>query len=549
MLRFLRVRNFALIGEIEIQFEPGLNLLTGETGAGKSLVVDALNLIRGEKASSDLVRSGETRAVIEAVFEADIAEALDAAGLDRNDDDAFQVIIRREISSDERNRVFINNQPATLALLRQLSPALLDIHGQHEQQTLFDSENQLAFVDACAESSTLAGSVRRTYQDLRSTEQALEELRIERARHMERADALAFQQAEIMKLAPRPGEAAELLERVSALTHAEKLREAAERAYDVLYESEHSIVSSMAQLEKSIRDVRQYDSRLNTVLEQIETARIATEEVAREVRRYAAGIESNPNDLDALQTRLAELERLHRKFGPDLHAHLEKVTQELDSIGLDEERQIALTERLRQLQGDYRDLAERLSRQRREAAAGLQKTITRQLRGLGMPQARFALSFENVGPRATGIDQVDFQFSANPGEDLHSLKRVASGGELSRVMLALRSVLAEDGRSRTLVFDEIDAGIGGQAAETVGRQLKKISKAFQVLCVTHLAQVAAFADVQFRIEKVVERNRTATRVTRLEGVDRIDELARMMSGAVSDAARRHVQELLARSSA
>ena len=545
MLRFLRVRNFALIDQLELHFEDGFNLLSGETGAGKSIIVDALGLLAGSKASAEMVRTGESRAIVEAVFEADLKAELGRLGLDAGDLEA-EMIIRREISPDDRNRVFINNQPTTVSSLRELAPSLLDIHGQHEQQTLLDHARQLDLIDAYADSAGLAGKVREIFTTVEAAEAEIAELIAEHARKIERSDLLMFQRDEIQKTNPKPGEAEEVRRKLEVLSNAEKLLGAAARGYEALYEAETSVVSTTAQVQRVLREAAQHDSRLERLIEQIETARISLQDVAYALRDYAGNVDADPQQLEQAQGRLAELERLHRKYGPDLLEHLHKVRRELDSIGLAETKKDELQIRLAALKKDYAEAAALLSGKRRAASKSLQSAVERELESLEMPQVRFVIAWQDVSPgRASGIDRPELLISPNSGEEPRPLERIVSGGELSRVMLALRSVLAVDRPQKTLVFDEIDAGIGGKAAETVGQKLKELSMRYQVLCVTHLAQIAAFAAHQYRIDKNVLDGRSVTRVAALHGDERIEELVRMMSGSrVTHAAREHVKELL-----
>jgi DNA repair protein RecN (Recombination protein N) len=543
MLRFLRVRNFALIDQLELHFNSGFNLLSGETGAGKSIIVDALGLLAGSKASPEMVRTGETRAVVEAVFEADIKTDLDRLGLDFEGE---ETIVRREISSDERNRVYINNQPSTVSALRALAPLLLDIHGQHEQQTLLDSSNQLALIDAFADSTDLTEKVRGVYLAAQNAEAELAELTAEHARKLERLDLLSFQHDEIQKVNPKPGETEHARERLGVLANAGKLLEAAAHGYEALYESETSALSSVAQVQRAVRDAAQHDARLQAIADQIETARISLQDIAYALRDYANQVDADPRELERVQSRLAELERLHRKYGPDLLEHLHKVRREMDNIGLTESKKEQLEAKIAELRQEYVVLAGQLSQRRRSTSKKLEAAVERELHSLALPNARFKIAWTDVAPgRASGIDQPELLISANPGEEPWPLEKIASGGELSRVMLALRTVLAVEHRQKALVFDEVDAGIGGKAAETVGQKLKELSSRYQILCVTHLAQIAAFADHQYRIEKVIAEGRTVTRVEALTGEARIEELVRMMSGSrVTDAARQHVKELL-----
>jgi DNA repair protein RecN (Recombination protein N) len=543
MLRLLRVRNFALIDQLELHFKEGFNLLSGETGAGKSIIVDALGLLAGSKASAEMVRSGESRAIVEAAFETDVRIELDRLGLDS---EGTELIIRREISSDDRNRVFINNQPGTVSVLRELAPSLLDIHGQHDQQSLLDNPSQLVLIDAYADSTALAAKVRDIFSAVQTAEAELAEISADHARKIERLDLLTFQHDEIQKADPKPGETEQLRAKLEVLSNSEKLLEAAVRGYEALYESETSVLSIIAQSQRALRDAAQHDARLQPILEQMEASRISLQDAAYALRDYTDKVDADPQELERAQTRMAELERLHRKYGTDLLDHLQKVRREMDSIGLTETKKDELAARIAGLQEDYSKAAAALSKKRRNASKKLESAAEKELKSLAMPHARFSVSWSDVSPgRAAGIDRAEFEISPNPGEDLRPIQKIASGGELSRVMLALRTVLAVDREHKTLVFDEVDAGIGGKAAETVGQKLKELSSRYQVLCVTHLAQIAAFADHQYRIEKVVSAGRTVTRVDALSGEARIEELVRMMSGSrATSAAREHVKELL-----
>ena len=366
---------------------------------------------------------------------------------------------------------------------------------------------------------------------------------------MERLDLLAFQHDEIQKADPKPGETEQVRERLAVLSNAGKLLDAAARGYEALYESENSVLSSIAQVQRGVRDGAQYDPSFLPIVEQIEAARISLHDIAYALRNYANQVDADPHELERVQARLAELERLHRKYGTDLLEHLQKVRREMDSIGLTESKKSEIQDKIVTFRRRFAEFAAQLSKKRRSASKKLQTAVEGELRSLAMPHAKFSVAWTDVNPgRASGIDRPELLISANPGEDPWPLEKIASGGELSRVMLALRTVLAVDRRKKVLVFDEVDAGIGGKAAETVGQKLKDLSSRYQVLCVTHLAQIAAFADHQYRIEKLVLDGRTVTRVEPLTGEARVEELVRMMSGSrVTDAARQHVKELLKKS--
>jgi DNA repair protein RecN (Recombination protein N) len=550
MLRLLRVRNFALIDELELQFSDGFNLLSGETGAGKSLIVDALGLAAGAKASADMVRSGESRAIVEAVFEyssdSAVDEELDRLGLDAGNG---ELVVRREISADERNRVFLNSQPSTVGALRELAASLVDIHGQHEQQTLLDGARQLALIDLFAGASDDAERVRALDGALRAARAELSALDADARQKAERLDFITFQRDEIQKANPKPGEPEQARARLEVLAHAGKLLDAAARGYQLLYESETSAASALAQTLRGLRDAASHDERLKPLVEQCDAARIQVQDLAQSLRDYAANTETDPAEMDRLQSRLAELERLQRKYGADLIAHLNKVSAEIDGLGQVESRREDLDRRIASLARDYDAAARALSAKRRPATKRLESQVERELKSLAMPHARFSVAWRDVSPGGpSGLERAELLIAANPGEEPRPLERVASGGELSRVMLALRTVLTGERGGKTLIFDEVDAGIGGEAAETVGKKLKDLAGGYQVLCVTHLAQIAAYANRQYRIEKRVTNGRAVTRVDVLSGDDRVEELARMMSGTrVTEAARAHIKQLLAKS--
>lgn len=544
MLRLLHVRHFALIDELELHFEAGFNLLSGETGAGKSLIVDALALIAGSKASSDTIRSGTSRAVVEAVFEPPDNLDLGEIGIDPED----ELILRREISADNRNRVFINSQPSTVTSLRKIAPFLIDIHGQHEQQTLLDTAQQLELLDRAAEAVGLRQEVHKLYDAVRTSEAELEALVRDEADLLQREDLLRFQLEEIERTQPVDGETDLLRQQVDLLEHAEKLVDAATQGYQRLYEADDSILSRLAAIVRSIRDAGSHDPDLAEIAEQAAGAEAAIEDLAYSLRDYLNRLESDPNRLEHHHSRLSELERLHRKYGPDLLGHLRTVIDELDKLGLRDTQKSEVSQRLERLRSQYDKVARTLSQKRRNSSASFSNAVTNQIRSLAMPKAEFRIDWVDVDPGGpAGVDAPRLLLSPNPGEAVGLLSEISSGGELSRVMLALRTVMASDKDHRTLVFDEIDAGIGGEAADTVGRKLENLSSAYQVLCVTHLPQIARFAHHHSRIVKRVVDGRTLTRVEALRGDNRIEELARMMTGSkVTEAARRHVREFLER---
>jgi DNA repair protein RecN (Recombination protein N) len=409
-----------------------------------------------------------------------------------------------------------------------------------------DNASQLRLIDSFAEMADLASKVSDLFLSIQSAENELSEVVTEHARKLERLDLLNFQHDEIQKADPKPCETEQVRGRLGVLANAGKLVDAAVRGHEALYESETSVLSILSQTQRSLRDASQHDPRLQPIVEQTEAARISIQDIAYSLRDYADKVDADPQELERLQSRLSELERLHRKYGADLLEHLQKVRREMDSIGLTETKKGELQQKISALNLEYSAAAASLSKRRRAASKKLETMVERELKSLAMPHAKFIITWDDVTPgRASGLDSPELLISANPGEETRPLDRIASGGELSRIMLALRTVLAVDRTHKTLVFDEVDAGIGGKTAETVGQKIKELSARYQVLCVTHLAQIAAFADYQYRIEKQVTNGRSVTRVEALKGEARVEELARMMSGSrVTEAARQHVKELL-----
>jgi DNA repair protein RecN (Recombination protein N) len=399
-----------------------------------------LGLLAGSKASGEMVRTGESRAIIEGVFQTDLRAELERLGLDS---EAREVIIRREISSDERNRVYINNQPTTVSALRELAPQLLDIHGQHEQQTLLDHSSQLALIDAFSGSTVLASTVRDLFAAAEQAETELAELTADHARKVERLDLLTFQRDEIEHAEPKSGESQDIRQRLEVLSNAGKLLEAAARGYEALYEAEASVLSTMTQTLRFLRDAAQHDARLQPISEQMESARISIQDIAYALRDYADQVDADPQELARIQSRLAELERLHRKYGPDLLGHLQRVRREMDSIGLTETKKEELEGKITAIRRQYAEAASKLSKQRRTASRNFGAAVERELQSLAMPHARFTIEWTDIVPgRASGLDRPELLISANPGEDPGPLEKIASGGELSRVMLAMRTVLA-----------------------------------------------------------------------------------------------------------
>ncbi|HTT19636.1 MAG TPA: DNA repair protein RecN [Candidatus Sulfotelmatobacter sp.] len=571
MLTELRLENYAVIDNLAVEFGHGLNLLTGETGAGKSILIDALALLLGEKASSDVIRSGADRAVISAVFEADggaekdLEKILDGNGLDESEDGSL--ILRREIAAGGKGRVFVNNQPATVSVLKQLAPHLAIIHAQNESILSFDGLARLELLDAFADvelestATAFAGwkDVRTRIDELERGEQ--DKLRL--------VDLWTFQKREIDDARVQSGEDERLEAEKRVLANAEKIYNAAMNAFDLLYEGNSSTASSLRGAQKQVEELARYEPKFREALTALDSARISVEDVGVTLRDYAGGIQASPEHLAEVEDRLALLDRLKRKYG----ASLEEVIQ----FGAEVSRKLVEVENkdelLRQLRGDlaktadqYLKAARTLSKKRTDAARRLEKLVESEINDLAMKSTfriQKTTSEEERDWTGSGIDQVVYMISTNPGEPMRQLEHIASGGELSRVMLALKASVAIEspqlrkssetwgthGKHRsaqkTLVFDEIDTGIGGRAAEAVGKKLKSLARSNQVLCVTHLPQIATFGDHHYVIEKKESGGRTRTGIRRVTGDERTEEVARMLSGAkLTETSRKHAEQMI-----
>ncbi len=560
MLSELRLENYAVIDNLAVEFAAGLNLLTGETGAGKSILIDALALLLGEKASSDVIRANADRAVINAVFEVDerteksITRILEANGIDPNEEDE-SIILRREIAAGGKGRVFINNQPATVAVLRQLAPHLATIHAQNESILSFDAAARLDLLDAFA--GTQLDAVGEAFASWRAIARRIEELEHGEQDRLRLLDLWTFQKKEIEDAKLHPGEDERLEAEKRVLANAEKIYSAAMNAFDLLYEGGASTSSSLRTAQKHIEELSRYEPKFQEALAAIETARISVEDVGATLRDYAGGIQASPEHLAEVEDRLAALDRLKRKYGPSLEDvihHGEEVSRKLSEVENKDEILAQLRRELAQAADEYLRSARGISKKRYEAARKLEKLVEAEINDLAM-KSNFHIEASGTDEEgnwtASGFDHVVYLISTNPGEPLRRLEHIASGGELSRVMLALKaSVEAGQGKKktgaqRTLVFDEIDTGIGGRAAEAVGKKLKTLSRANQVLCVTHLPQIATFADHHYLIEKKTSAERTRTSVRLIAGEERTEEVARMLSGAkLTDTSRKHAEQML-----
>ncbi len=562
MLSELRLENYAVIDNVVIEFAAGLNLLTGETGAGKSILIDALGLLLGDKASSEVIRTGAERAVVSAVFETEgaalraVEEILENNGLDAED---ASLIVRREIAPGGKGRVFVNNQPATVAVLKQIAPHLAIIHAQNESIVNFDAEARQALLDAYGgiELQEVADAF-ATWRQIRGRIAELERDEQDRIRVL---DLWSFQSREIEEARLQAGEDEQLETEKRVLANAEKIYSAAMNAFDLLYEGNASTSSSLRASQKHLEELVRYEPKFQEALAALESARIAVEDVGASLRDYAGGIQASPERLAELEDRLAVLDRLKRKYGPTLAETIafgEDVRRKLAEMENKDEVLRELRAQLAAAVEEYRKLARSVSRKRAEAGRKLEKLVEAEINDLAM-RASFRIAVvENEAEEhwtSSGIDQVVYRISTNAGETMRPLEQIASGGELSRVMLALKASVEAGanpaGRKksaaaqRTLVFDEIDTGIGGRAAEAVGKKLKALSKGNQVLCVTHLPQIATFADQHYLIEKREVSGRAKTTVRLITGEERTEEVARMLSGAkLTETSRKHAEQMI-----
>ena len=552
MLVELVVENFAVVERLRLPLHAGLNALTGETGSGKSLVVDAVSLLLGGRASTEMIRTGSARAFVSGRFELPpdppLRALLNGAGIETEDN---ELLIEREILANGKSRAYAASRPVTAAFLKELAPFLGDIHGQHDQQKLFSTDAQRELLDESVAAPALLSEVATAYDAWHSTTAELNELNRSEQETLRLADLWDMQRKEIEALELSPAQDEKLENEKRVLRNVARLSEAATLAYDALSEAEPSVATGLGIAVKKLEELSRIDESLAGLLETLKPAQIAVDEVAHDLRNYLGNLEADPNRLEEVETRLAQIEKLKRKYGTSIDeilAFLEQVKARLSAVETAGERRAALEAEIVRLEAIFRTNAQKLRSNRQKAAKKLEKQVETELGGLAMQGTVFRVSITEAAPAQHGIDAVEFLVSANIGEQPRPLDKVASGGELSRIALALKTCIAPRaaaGATRTLVFDEVDAGIGGAAGEMVGRRLKQISETSQVLCVTHLAQIAGFADAHYSVAKRESQGRTVAEVERLEGPERVREIGRMLSGQrLTDEALRHAEKLI-----
>ncbi|GGE10475.1 DNA repair protein RecN [Marinithermofilum abyssi] len=554
MLRELSIRDFAIIEQVHITFDEGFHVLTGETGAGKSILFDALSLVVGGRGSAEFVRHGAKKAEVEALFdlkqEHPARRHMSELGLDAMDG---TVVVRREIHHSGKSTCRINGQIVTLGMLKQVGESLLDIHGQHEHQSLLQVEEHLEWLDHFGGGPLLQkrSEYHQIYRRFQDVDKELQRITRDEKEIAQRIDLLQFQRDEIAAARLTEGEDADLEQEHSRLAHAERLLQNAADAFQVLY-GENQGAECINRAIRDLEEIVKYDDSLKPVLEMVQSAYYQVEEASRQLGRYQDDLEFDPGRLSQVEERIEVIDQLKRKYGetiPEILAHGQRVEQELDELLHRDEKKETLEKERAELLHSLKEKADQLSALRKEAAALLEERVEKELHDLNMSGTRFAVSFNEIEGEpaftATGKDRVEFLISPNRGEPLRPLVRIASGGELSRIMLALKTIFSDVDQVETLIFDEIDTGVSGRAAQAIAEKIAKLSRNTQVLCVTHLPQVACMADVHFHIFKETEEEKTRTRVKLLSDDGRTVELARMLGGVeVTDTTRDHAREML-----
>ncbi|MDA3902618.1 MAG: DNA repair protein RecN [Desulfuromusa sp.] len=552
MLTDLIIKNFAIIENLHVTFRSGFNVLTGETGAGKSIIIDAVNLLLGGRARGEIIRTGENEASVEAVFELSekslFGQKLIAAGLD--DDGAL--LVRRIVARSGKNRIFVNGSPVPLTQLRELISGLVNIYGQHEHQNLQRPETHLELLDCFAGLQEPLAGYRSSFAAYQRLQKELNNLDLAERERQQRQDMLGFQQQEILNAHLKTGEAEDLERERSILQHAEKLTAATVGGYESLYAGQQAACEKISIVAAQLEALQQIDPHLGSLAKSLQTNLYSLEDIASELRDYSENLDFEPQRQQQVEDRLALLVGLKRKYAPtiaDLLEYLEQITAELNDLSDVEGRREQLRQQLQIQNGLLFESGKHLSHQREKAAVELANIVKRELADLAMAKADFAIRLIPLPePSVDGLESGEFYLSANPGEEAQPLAKIASGGELSRIMLALKRSVPEGDGIRTLIFDEVDAGIGGEAATAVGEKISRLGKDLQVLCVTHLPQVAAFSDHHYRVVKEENNGRTTTQLNLLDTEARIVEMARMLGGSqVGRQTLEHARELIANS--
>jgi DNA repair protein RecN (Recombination protein N) len=560
MLRELRIKNFAVIDEVVLELGPRLNIITGETGAGKSIILNALGLISGERGGSDIIRHREDEATVEALFES-LPPAIEFKLGEAGFETSGELVIKRILNRSGRNRIYLNGSLCPLALLAEVGSALVHIYGQHEHHNLLQPETHLNLLDAFANLAD-AKAMKESFDQLADSWNRLQETLASLDHRRKQKALLESQVEEIAQARLRAGEEEELRSDKNILAHAEKLHQGCLEGEELLYEGDGALVGRLGKYTVRLKELAGIDLNLQPTHELLESSLAQLQEAAIQLRRYAGRVHFEPRALEQLEDRLAEIQRLKRKYNASVEDILRmhgEIKQSLEGLAQGEEQIAALEKMFAEARRSAWEMAEKISHERQRAAKKLKREMEKEVKNLGMADTVFEVHFVNQDEKADvppffiagrklterGMDQVEFYFSPNPGEPVKPLARIASGGELSRLMLALKALVLTPGVVSTLLFDEVDAGVGGRVAEIVGKKLKQVAAHHQVISVTHLPQIAALADTHFVVEKEIEKGRTFTRVQRLLDRERVDEVARMLGGVnITEQTRRHAEELV-----
>lgn len=543
MLRELRIKNLAIIDDLKVRFEEGLNVLTGETGAGKSIIVDSLSLALGSRAQSDLIRSGEKEAVIQAYFEVEEDKELPDLGIDISDG----LIIRRSLSVMGKSRAYINDTMVSLQSLAEVGRSLVDIHGQHEHQSLLSVDKHRLLLDSYGKLQGDRGEVESFYREVQALKREGTDLRQKMKERAHKLDLLRFQINEIDASALKAGEKEELIEERIILSNLNRLNELAETAYSMLYGSEDSCVEKLSYIISKVKEMSSIDHSVSETVNMLECALPLIEDVSLSLRGYRDKYDLEPKRLVEIEDRLDLIKKLEKKYGEgieDIIRYREEAEKELKGLELVDERLDSIEAELKIKEEMLLSSAISLSEKRKKIAEKIEECVKSELKELAFDHAEFVIDIKQEAVSCYGFDKVEFLFSANPGEPPRPLVKTASGGELSRVMLALKSILADFDSISVLIFDEVDAGIGGKTAESVGKKLKALSNKHQVLCTTHLPQIASQGDFHLKTEKGQKDARVYVEVKELSGRARLNEIARMLSGKITEVSLRHAKELI-----
>ena len=562
MIKEIRIRNFAVIENLEVSFGKGLSVLTGETGAGKSIIIDAINLLLGGRADTDSIRSGETTAFVEAVFEITDPVTRDLIlefGVEMDDS---ELLIKRQVSNTGKNRCLLNNSSVTVSTLGKIGDRLVDLHGQHDHQALLHPEIHIELLDLYGKCNDLRDEFSKIFSNYQTQSKIFNSMKIDEQELLQKQEFLSFQLKEIDKANLSKEEEEELKAARNKLKHAEQIREGLQKSQSLLTDEGGSIIENLGQVLKELESVQNIDSGLAEPVERSRSAFYELEEVVESLRSYGQSLEFNPTRLEEIEDRIAEINELKRKYGNDIVKILirrEEIAEELEQLASNEENMESLEDDLKKKELMLSKLGTQLAEKREAAAKSLSRSVEKELKELSMSNVLLSVRFDyptdpegfilfrkqKIKATSNGLGTLEFLFSPNQGEEMRPLAKIASGGELSRVMLALKSILNDQDTVPVMIFDEVDTGIGGSVAQKVGIKLQKVATTKQVFCITHLPQIAGMAFSHFRVEKEVKGKRTRSTIRQLKHKERVEELARMSSGdKITDASLKYAREML-----